>query len=44
MLQAKERALIPYFFDVLSLDSHLSPLRNLGVRHKCEYEVKAIEE
>jgi len=33
VLQARECALTPYSFVVFSLDSHLSPLRNLGVRH-----------
>jgi hypothetical protein len=33
VLRAKERAIIPYSFVVFSLDSHLSPLRNLGVCH-----------
>jgi len=32
VLRAKERAPIPYFSTVFSLDLHLSPLRSLGVR------------
>jgi hypothetical protein len=31
MLRAKERALTPCFSIILSLDSHLSPLKSLGV-------------
>jgi hypothetical protein len=34
VLWGKERALTPYSFDVFNLDSHLSPLRSLGERHK----------
>jgi hypothetical protein len=30
----REHAPTPYSFFVLSLDSHLSPLRSLGVHHK----------
>jgi hypothetical protein len=33
VLQARERALTPYFSAVFILDSHLSPLRSLGVHH-----------
>jgi hypothetical protein len=32
VLRAKERALTPCFFAIFSLDSHLNPLRSLGVR------------
>jgi hypothetical protein len=34
VLQAKERALIPCSSIVFNLDSHLSPLRNLGAHQK----------
>jgi hypothetical protein len=33
VLRVKERASTPSFFVVFNLASHLSPLRNLGVRH-----------
>jgi hypothetical protein len=33
VLQARERALTPYSFDVFTLDSHLNLSRSLGVRH-----------
>jgi hypothetical protein len=32
MLQARERAPIPYFSVVFNLDSNLNPLMSLGVR------------
>jgi hypothetical protein len=33
MLRARECALTPCFSVVFTLDSHLNPLRSLGVRH-----------
>jgi hypothetical protein len=33
LLQARERAPTPCFSVVFNLDSHLSPLRSLGVHH-----------
>jgi len=34
VLRARERAPTPYFSAVFSLDSHLSPLKSLGVCHE----------
>jgi hypothetical protein len=42
MLRAKERAPIPYFFVVFSLDSHLSPLKSLGVHRECTFILEKI--